>query len=99
MVKLEELMRQLTDLRSEKKRVRDARAAAKQANKPLWAFSPSGKWLPGLWSGPWDRDSPILNSIGAPPHSISFVKELFDRLQVQEALHQKPHLQGKDTSS
>ena len=40
--------------------------------KPPWAYSPSGRWAPGLWMGPHER-APISNAKGEPPRSISWV--------------------------
>ena len=40
--------------------------------KPPWTFSPSGRWLPGLWAGSQERGGVISNEFGEPPHSISF---------------------------
>lgn len=72
---LEQLTRQLVELREDKKRVRAAKDAAKvRASKQPWVFSYSGKWLPGLLAGMWDRDTPISLQHGAPPDSISFAK-------------------------
>lgn len=72
---IDELTRQLAMVRQEKKAARLAKEAAKvKANKQPWAFSYSGKWLPGLWAGMWDRDAPISLKTGAPPNSISFAK-------------------------
>ncbi len=36
---------------------------------PLW----TGKWQPGLWAGPPDREMPISRETGEPPRSVSFV--------------------------
>ena len=71
---VEELSRQLSEVRTERKALREAHTVARAISaKQPWAFSPSGKWLPGLWSGLWDRDHPISNAIGAPPQSVSFI--------------------------
>jgi ankyrin repeat protein len=72
---VEHLTRQLVELREDKTRVRVAKDAAKtRASKQPWVFSYSGKWLPGLLAGMWDRDTPISLQHGAPPDSVSFAK-------------------------
>ena len=80
--RLFELKEQLKARRTEKKlrlasmsaeeRAIQRRAAAELAStKSPWAFSPSGKWRPGLWQGPLDRSQPCHD--GEPAHSIAFV--------------------------
>ena len=80
--KLFELKEELKRHRTEKKQrlasmtaeeramIRQAAAEA-AATKSPWAFSPSGKWRPGLWQGPLDRSQPCHH--GEPAHSIAFV--------------------------
>ena len=65
----DDLVRELAELRVQLKTMRAAKAAAKvNFSKQPWAFSPSGKWLPGLWAGLWDRDAPV-----ELPDSVSFI--------------------------
>ena len=72
---LETLTRQLAELQAESKALQEAKSKADLSKKRFpWAFSPSGRWAPGLWSGLWDRDHPISNAIGAHPESISFAR-------------------------
>ena len=79
---LQEVKDELTAYREEKK----ARDASKQppkgkarpeapptpTGKLPWAFSPSGRWRPGLWQGALDRSQPCHH--GEPAHSIAFVE-------------------------
>ena len=41
--------------------------------KPLWAYSPSGRWNPGLWMRAWDRGGIISCEYGEPAQSMAFV--------------------------
>ena len=47
------------------------KAAALQS-KPPWAYSPSGKWAPGLWMG-WHEREPIKYQKGEPAKSMSWI--------------------------
>ena len=41
----------------------------KTSSKTPWAFSPSGRWRPGMWSA--DRSAPISTAYGEPPKSMA----------------------------
>lgn len=75
---LKALKEQLSTTREELAKMReDATEKRKEArrglgDRPPWAFSPSGKWRPGLWSFPLDRGLSISNEYGDKPHSVSF---------------------------
>ena len=80
--KIQETKDELMGRRAEKKLreaslTKEERAAQRKAEaeagatKSPWAFSPSGKWRPGLWQGPLDRSQPCHH--GEPAHSIAFV--------------------------
>lgn len=40
--------------------------------KPPWAFSPSGRWLPGLWAVGLERGGEVSCEFGEPAQSVSF---------------------------
>ena len=78
MTMIKEAKQALTDHRAERKLLRSSlskeeRMARKNMlhEKPPWAFSPSGKWRPGLWSGNLDRSKPVHH--GEEPQSIAFI--------------------------
>ena len=80
MAQLAELADELGRLRGDKKKLRTSisaeEAARALAAKSPWAFSPSGRWRPGLWSGWADRNTPISLEHGEPPKSRSFIDML-----------------------
>ena len=68
---------ELQKLRVDKRRTKSEltlalEAAALEAKQP-WAYSPSGRWRPGLWSGAQDRNTPISRRLGEPAKSIALV--------------------------
>ena len=78
--RLAELADELADLRIDKRRMRSdltsaLEAAALEAKQP-WAYSPSGRWRPGLWSGAVDRNAPISHEHGEPAKSVALVDML-----------------------
>jgi len=54
---------------------KDARddSPAARGPKPAWAFSPSGKWTPGLWATKRERGGSISCEYGEPAHSTAWV--------------------------
>ena len=73
----EELLRHTAQLKKHVKAAKEEAAGSsskRDAAKPPWAFSPSGKWRPGLWMGPNDRSEAVSMQKGEPAHSVSFIE-------------------------
>jgi ankyrin repeat protein len=77
---LAEAQAELARVRAGKRRLRLSEQSSADPirfiNRTPWAFSPSGRWRPGLWSGQSDRNTPISCEFGEPPRSIGLVDKL-----------------------
>ena len=84
---LSKIMAELNELKTEKKRLKKLQEKGmgkiklggmgkeKLEAKPWWAFSPSGKWRPGLGTNPnYTRSAGISREQGEPARSIGWVQ-------------------------
>ena len=52
----------------------DERWAKKMAARRLWAFSPSGKWTPGMLASNQERGGIVTREYGEPAQSVPFIE-------------------------